>query len=45
MRILLLSRPLPLVRLGYGTCRSELTERAWQNAVQGLGNFETLHEK
>ena len=32
-----LSRRLPAVRLGYVT-ENALTERAWKDAVQGLGN-------
>ena len=38
MRILFLSRRSPPVRLGYVT-ENELTERDWENAVQGLGNL------
>ena len=42
MRILLLSRLLRAVRLGYVT-ENQLTVKAWEKAVQELGNFETTH--
>ena len=44
MRILFLSRRSPPIRLGYVT-ENELTERDWENAVQGLGKFATSNTR